>query len=109
MIIELVVAFVLILVASSVVYLFGRLLSAKSVRGGDGKSAYACGEKMSFGKLKMSVSHYRYLIYFVVLDSSVLLAAFASLTLRMANALLFTVYLLIVLMSGLLLLDGGDR
>jgi hypothetical protein len=39
----------------------------------------------------------------------VLLAAFASLTLRMANALLFIVYLLIVFMSGLLLLDGGDH
>jgi NADH:ubiquinone oxidoreductase subunit 3 (subunit A) len=109
MIIELVVAFVLVLVASSVVYLFGRLLSAKSVRGENGKSAYACGEKMSFGKLKINVSHYKYLVYFVILDSSVLLAAFASLTLRMANALLFIVYLLIVLMSGLLLLEGGDH
>ena len=109
MIIELVVAFVLILVVSSVVYLFGRLSSAKSVRGEDGKSAYACGEKMSFGKLKISVSHYKYLIYFVILDSSVLLAAFASLALRMSNALLFTVYLLIVLMSNLLLLEGGDH
>jgi NADH:ubiquinone oxidoreductase subunit 3 (subunit A) len=109
MIIELVVAFVLILVVSSVVYLFGRLSSAKSVRGEDGKSAYACGEKMSFSKLKISVSHYKYLIYFVILDSSVLLSAFASLTLRMSNALLFIVYLLIVLMSGLLLLDGGDH
>jgi NADH:ubiquinone oxidoreductase subunit 3 (subunit A) len=109
MIIELVVAFVLVLVVSSVVYLFGRLLSAKSVRGGDGKSAYACGEKTSFGKLKINVSHYKYLVYFVILDSSVLLSAFASLTLRMANALLFIVYLLIVLMSGLLLLEGGDH
>jgi len=109
MIIELVVAFVLVLVASSVVYLFGCLLSAKSVRGENGKSAYACGEKMSFGKLKISVSHYKYLVYFVILDSSVLLVAFASLTLRMANALLFIVYLLIVFMSGLLLLEGGDH
>jgi len=109
MVIELVVAFVLVLVVSSVVYLFGSLLSAKSVRCGDGKSAYACGEKMSFSRLKISVSHYRYLVYFVILDSSVLLAAFASLTLRMANALLFMIYLLIVLMSGILLSDGGDR
>jgi len=99
----------LILIASSAVYLFGRLLSAKSTRDEDGKSAYACGEKVSFSKLKISVSHYKYLVYFMILDSSVLLAAFASLALRMLNAFLFMVYLLVVFMSSLLLLEGGDH
>ncbi|MGC8896404.1 MAG: NADH-quinone oxidoreductase subunit A [Candidatus Bathyarchaeia archaeon] len=99
----------MILALSCIVYLLGRLLSAKSVRNGYGKSSYACGEKANFGKLKISISHYRYLIYFVILDSSVLLVAFASTALNVANVLFFILYLFIVFMSGLLLLDGGDR
>jgi NADH:ubiquinone oxidoreductase subunit 3 (subunit A) len=75
------VAFVSILAVSCIIYLFARLLSAKSVRGKNGKSAYACGENVNFGKLKISISYYRYLAYFIILDSSVLLAAFAALAL----------------------------
>jgi hypothetical protein len=45
----------------------------------------------------------------MILDSSVLLAAFASLALRMLDAFLFMVYLLVVFMSSLLLLEGGDH
>ncbi|MEM0096523.1 MAG: NADH-quinone oxidoreductase subunit A [Candidatus Bathyarchaeia archaeon] len=99
----------MILAVSSIIYLLGRLLSAKSMRSENGKSAYACGEKVNFDKLKVSVSHYRYLIYFVILDSSALLTAFAALAIRMANVLFFAIYLFIVILSGLLLLDGGDR
>ena len=79
------------------------------MRSGNGKSAYACGERVNFGKLKIGISHYRYLIYFVILDSSVLLVTFASTALNVANVLFFIFYLFIVFMSGLLLLDGGDR
>jgi hypothetical protein len=99
----------LVLVVSSVIYLFGCLLPAKSVRGGEGKSAYACGEKANFGILKISISQHRYLIYFIILDSSVLSAAFMSLALHMSNAFLFMVYLLVVLTSSLLLLEGDDH
>ncbi|MGQ9550833.1 MAG: NADH-quinone oxidoreductase subunit A [Candidatus Bathycorpusculaceae bacterium] len=93
------------------IYLFGRLLSARSVHSedGNGKYAYACGEKVNFDKLKISVSYYRYLVYFLILDSTVLLAAFAALALHVANVLFFVLYLFIIIMSGLLLLDGGDR
>ncbi|MGC8998399.1 MAG: NADH-quinone oxidoreductase subunit A [Candidatus Bathyarchaeia archaeon] len=109
MIVELGVAFVLILAASCIIYLLGRLFSAKSMRNGDGKSAYACGEKADFRGLKINISYYRYLIYFVILDSSVLLAAFASMALRLSNVLFLILYLLIVFISGLLLLEGGDH
>jgi NADH:ubiquinone oxidoreductase subunit 3 (subunit A) len=91
------------------IYLFGRLLSAKSVHGENGKYAYACGEKVNFYKLKISVSYHRYLVYFVILDSTVLLAAFAALALHVANVLFLILYLFIVIISGLLLLDGGDH
>ncbi|MGQ9530935.1 MAG: hypothetical protein ACUVTC_05820 [Candidatus Bathycorpusculaceae bacterium] len=109
MIIELVVAFVLILAVSFAIYVFGCFQSPRSRRCGDGKSAYACGERMTFRSLKISVSHYRFLVYFVVLDSSVLLVSFASLALHVANAFLFMLYLCILLVSGFLLLEGGDQ
>lgn len=108
-VIELAVAFVLILVLSFVMYLLGLSLSARSVRDGDRKSTYACGEELSFGKLKISVSHFSYLVYFIILDSSVLLMAFAALALCMSNVFLFMIYLFVVFISGLLLLEGGDH
>lgn len=87
----------------------GHFLSPRSRRSGDGKSAYACGERATFHKLKIGVSHYRFLVYFVVLDSSVLLVSFASLALHTTNALLFLFYLFILLVSGFLLFEGGDQ
>lgn len=107
MIDELVSAFVLMLIASFTVYLLGCLLSIKSGCNGNGKSAYACGEKINFIGLKVNISHYKYLVYFVILDSSVLLMAFASLALRMANTLPFMIYMVTIFVTSLLLLEGG--
>lgn len=104
---EFAIAFVLIFAASSLIYLFGRYLSPKSVKTENGQSAYACGEKSAFLNLRVNVSLYKYLIYFVVLDSSVLLVAFASLALSTANVLLFMFYLFIMVVSGFLLVGGG--
>ncbi len=109
MVIELAIAFVLILAVSFLIYMFGRLFAARSTCSESGKFAYACGENVRFGKLKISMSHYKYLIYFVILDSSVLLVAFASWALRAANAFLFILYLFVVLLSAMLFLDGGDH
>jgi len=106
---EFVAAFILIFAASFLIYLFGRWLSPKTVQSENGRSTYACGEKAAFPKLEINVSLYKYLIYFVILDSSVLLVAFSSLALSTANMLLFMFYLLIVLVSGFLLLGGGDQ
>jgi len=106
---EFAIAFVLIFAASFLIYLFGRWLSPKSKHGENEQSTYACGEKAAFPRLKIKVSLYKYLIYFVILDSSVLLLAFASLALRTANILLLMFYLFMVLVSGFLLLGGGDQ
>ena len=105
--VELVTAFILISAVSFLIYMFGRWLSPKSEQGGDGKSTYACGEKASFPELKINVSLYRYLVYFVILDSSVLLVAYASLALSAANVVLFVFYLLMMLVSSFLLVGGG--
>lgn len=66
-------------------------------------------EKVFFLKLRINVSLYKYLIYFVILDSSVLLVAFASPALSGANMLLFMVYLFMMAVSGFLLLERGDQ
>ena len=106
---ELIVAFIFILATSFGIYVLGWFSSPKPVQSENAQSAYACGEKASFVKLRVNVSLYKYLIYFVVLDSSVLLIAFASLTLPTMDVLIFMLYLFIVLVSGFLLLGGGDR
>jgi NADH:ubiquinone oxidoreductase subunit 3 (subunit A) len=106
---EFAIAFILIFATSFLIYLFGRWLSPKSIQSESGQSTYACGEKAAFPRLKINVSLYKYLIYFVILDSSVLLVAFASLALRTTNMLLFMFYLFMVLVSGFLLLGGGDQ
>jgi NADH:ubiquinone oxidoreductase subunit 3 (subunit A) len=101
-------AFVLVFGISSLIYIVGRRLSPKSDRNENAQSSYACGERPASSKARISVSLYKYLIYFVVVDSSVILIAFASLALRAANALVYVLYLGIVLVSGLLLVRGGD-
>ena len=106
---EFAVALFLILAASSLIYIFGRWLSPKSVHNENEESTYACGEKAISPRLKINVSLYKYLIYFVILDSSVLLVAFAYSALTVASIPLFIIYLLMVFASVFLLLEGGDR
>jgi NADH:ubiquinone oxidoreductase subunit 3 (subunit A) len=106
---DLALAFILVFAASSLIYLLGRYLSPKSAKTENGRSTYACGERASFPKLRINVSLSKYLVYFVVLDSSVLLVAFASLALSITNVLLFMFYLLMMFVSVLLLVEGGDQ
>ena len=109
MISEFAIAFILIFATTSLIYIFSRLLSPKPIQNENGQSTYACGEKATFPKLKINVSLYKYLIYFVILDSSVLLVAFASLAVRAMNIVPFIFYLFILLASSLLLFDGGKE
>ena len=106
---ESVVALVLVIAVSFLVYILGRRLSPKPKQSENEQATYACGEKATFPKLKINVSLYKYLIYFIILDSSVLLIAFASVALFTANILLFMFYLLIVLVSSFLLVGGGSQ
>jgi NADH:ubiquinone oxidoreductase subunit 3 (subunit A) len=106
---ELLVAFIFILAASFIIYVLGWFLSPKPVQSENARSAYACGEKASFPMLRVDVSLYKYLIYFVIMDSSVLLIAFASLAVPTIDVVIFMLYLFIVLVSGFLLLGGGER
>jgi NADH:ubiquinone oxidoreductase subunit 3 (subunit A) len=71
------------------------------------RSVYACGEKVAYTKLEVNVSLYKYLIFFVILDSAVLLLAYASFMGQGINPLFIVFYLLMVLASSLVLFEGG--
>jgi NADH:ubiquinone oxidoreductase subunit 3 (subunit A) len=109
LIIESIVAFVLIISAASIIYLLGRRVAPKPIQSDAERSAYACGEKVAYPKLKVNVSLYKYLIYFVVLDSSVILLAFATFMSAGINVPLILVYLAMMLAAGLLLLDWSKK
>ncbi|MEM2098258.1 MAG: NADH-quinone oxidoreductase subunit A [Candidatus Bathyarchaeia archaeon] len=100
-------AFALIVGATSVIYLLGRRAAPKPVQSENRQSAYACGEKATFHGLKVNVSLYKFLIYFVIFDSAVLLIAFASLSAQGTNIPLLILYMFMILVSGLILLEGG--
>ena len=96
----------MIVIAASLIYALGRRAAPKPIQSENELEAYACGEKATFHGLKVNVSLYRFLIYFVIFDSSVILIAFASL-MGQGNVTLLILYLFLMLASGLILLEGG--
>ena len=109
-----IIAFALIAASASIVYLLGRRAAPKPAQSAAELSAYACGEKVTFPNLKVNVSLYKYLIYFVILDSSVLLLAFGTLNFGPLansgiNTPLILLYLFMILAAGLLVVEGGKR
>src|SRR5665647_2585280 len=97
MIEEAFIAFILIFISALAIYTLGKRSAPKTTISENAQSAYACGEKVSFFGLKINVSLYKYLIYFVIFDSSVLVLAFAALNLVGINPLLLILYLGIIL------------
>jgi len=102
-----IIAFILIFISTYAIYAIGRHSAPKSKHSENEEMAYACGEKAIFYGPKINVSLYRYIIYFVIFDSAVLLLAFASVAIASVNPLLLIVYLGIILASGFILLEGG--
>ncbi len=107
MLVEALIAFILIFISTLVIYTLGKRSAPKTTISENEQASYACGEKVSFHGLKVNVSLYKYLIYFVIFDSSVILLAFASFALAGTNPLLLILYLGIILAAGLVLLEGG--
>jgi NADH:ubiquinone oxidoreductase subunit 3 (subunit A) len=104
---EALIAFLLILSAALFIYALGRRASPKPAQSENERSEYACGEKAPIQKLKINITLYRYLIYFAIFDSSVLLLAFAALSEQGINVTLLILYLFIMLASSLILLEGS--
>ena len=107
MLVEALIAFVLIFVSTLVIYALGKRSAPKTTISDNEQAAYACGEKVTFHGVRINVSLYKYLIYFVIFDSAVLLLAFASFSLTGTNPLFLFLYLGIILAAGLVLLEGG--
>ena len=104
---ETIIAFLLILATALFIYVLGRRASPKHAQSEAERSEYACGEKAPIQRLKINVSLYKYLVYFAIFDSSVLLLAFAALSAEGINVTLLIFYLFIILASSLILLEGG--
>ncbi|MEM2092769.1 MAG: NADH-quinone oxidoreductase subunit A [Candidatus Bathyarchaeia archaeon] len=106
---EAILAFSLLLAASITIYVLGWFISPKSsTKNSNKKSSYACGEKAIFSKVRINVALPKFLIYFVILDSSVLLIAFASLALRHLDFSVLLIYLFLALATVLMLFEGGE-
>jgi len=104
---EALIAFLLILSAALFIYVIGRRASPKPVQSENERAEYACGEKAPIQRLKINITLYKYLIYFAIFDSSVLLLAFAALLGQGTNVSLLIIYLAMLLASSLILLDRG--
>jgi NADH:ubiquinone oxidoreductase subunit 3 (subunit A) len=104
---EMLVAFILIFISTVAIYSLGRRAAPKTTISENAQASYACGEDANFIGLKINVSLYKYLIYFVIFDSAVLLLAFASFSILAINPLLLILYLGILLAAGVVLVEGG--
>ena len=106
MLFELLISFVSILLISLMIYLLALKTAPKSRRGAQHISVYACGEKVRLGRLFINITFYKYLAYFVILDSSIIIAAFASLAFNPAILPFLLTYLCAILAAVLLLTEG---
>jgi NADH:ubiquinone oxidoreductase subunit 3 (subunit A) len=86
--------------------LSSRLLNQKAADNAQKSAMYACGEKVFSQRLLVNVTLYKYLIFFVIIDSPALILAFAALALEMINPFFLLIYLGIILVADLLLLGG---
>ena len=106
MVVESLVAFMIILILAALIYLSSRLLAQKSPESEEKSAMYACGEKVFSKRLLVNVTLYKYLIFFVIIDSPALILAFAALALEMISPFALLIYLGIILAADLLLLGG---
>ena len=106
MLVESLFAFLIILIFASIIYFSSSLLTQKTPANKEKNAMYACGEKVDTKRLQVNVSLYKYLIFFVIIDSPALILAFAALALEMINPFSLLIYLGIILAADLLLLGG---
>jgi NADH:ubiquinone oxidoreductase subunit 3 (subunit A) len=109
MIEEAIIAFVIIFICTFAIYTLGKRAAPKTTISENEQGSYACGENATFHGLKINVSLYKYLIYFVIFDSAVLVLAFASFALAKTSPLLLFVYLGMILAAALVLFEGGKE
>lgn len=104
--IEPIIAFLLVLFITSVIYVLSKKLVPNTLLNEEQNAMYACGEKVVSKRLMVNVSLYKYLIFFVILDSPALILAFAALALEIISPFALLIYLGIILAADALLLGG---
>ena len=109
MLLESALALILIVAATLLIYALGRRAAPKPAQNENQRSTYACGEKAPIQKQRITISLSKYLIYFVVLDSAVILLAFATIVTQQVNMPMLILYLSMLLASSLLLFEGGKN
>ncbi len=102
MILLLITTFLIIVVFLSLIYISSGEVSADSSPSPEATSTYACGERLSVGRIVVDPTLYHYSIYFLIFDSGIVLLAFGSQTLDV-SAVFAVIYLLISVISVLLL------
>jgi NADH:ubiquinone oxidoreductase subunit 3 (subunit A) len=103
---ESLIAFLIIVAVASLIYLYSRWAALKTSPSEERNLMYACGEKVASTRLQVNVSLYKYLIFFVIIDSPALIAAFAALALEVINPFSLLIYLGLILAADFLLLGG---
>lgn len=104
-----IIAFVAIFMSSIIIYMSGVALSRRNVRNEPGKRIpYACGERLASLTSRVVVSLYKYIIYFILFDSSLIIIAFASAALNPFNVWFFVIYIFLLFISSALLLEVID-
>jgi NADH:ubiquinone oxidoreductase subunit 3 (subunit A) len=109
MLTRLIVSFIMILAVSFSVYFLASKKAPKPKRNPQHISLYACGEKVLFRRPIINVTFYRYIAYFLNLDSSVIIAAFASLSLSSVVLPYLVIYLCVILTAVLLMTAEDAR
>jgi NADH:ubiquinone oxidoreductase subunit 3 (subunit A) len=107
--VEYLIAFFLILGASSLVCLLGNRLAPKTNNRELGRVQYACGERPLKIPQRMQASLYKYLLYFLIIDSSLLILAYAALDIVYLNPIPLVIYLSTILVAVFLFTDGGEQ
>ncbi|MEM3479069.1 MAG: NADH-quinone oxidoreductase subunit A [Candidatus Bathyarchaeia archaeon] len=103
---DFIVALVAIFMFSITIYVSGVALSRRSVRNEPSKKIpYVCGERPASLTSRVVVSLYKYVIFFIILDSSLVIIAFASTALNPFNIWFFSIYVLLLLISSTLLME----
>ncbi|MEM1507899.1 MAG: hypothetical protein QXU02_04300 [Candidatus Bathyarchaeia archaeon] len=106
MIEDFVVALVAIFTFSMTIYVSGVMLSRRSAKNGSSKRMpYVCGERLASLTSRAIISPYKYIIFFIILDSSLVIIAFASAALNPFNIWFFSIYVLLLLISSTPLME----
>ena len=101
-------AFLIVLGTCAMLFVSSGGRSRRSAKDKQKTAMYACGERAVHQTLRITVTSYKYLIYFMVFDAPVILVALSSLAASIVNLVLLLAYLFAAFIALLLLTGGSD-